>query len=149
MKFSEFSTYLEKLEGTSSRLTLIEILSELLKKVSSDEIEKVVYLTQGRIAPFFAPVEIGMAEKTVAASIANAFGSSKEEVIKLYQKLGDMGKAAEQLSARGPATRFPPASAPASLASRRTQSALSGSPSSSVTPRSSKLLRILDSFNMC
>ena len=98
MKFSEFATYLEKLENTSSRLSLIEILAELFKKTPATEIEKIVYLTQGRIAPFFAPVEIGMAEKTVAASIANAFGSSKEEVLKLYQKLGDMGLAALQLS---------------------------------------------------
>lgn len=36
---------------------------------------------------------------------------------------------------RGPAVGFPPASAPASLASHRTQSALSGSPSSDVTPQ--------------
>ena len=98
MKFGEFTTYLEKLEATASRLALIEILSELFKKTPPSEIDKIVYLTQGRIAPFFAPVEIGMAEKTVAASIANAFGSSKEEVLKLYQKLGDMGLAALQLS---------------------------------------------------
>lgn len=98
MRFSEFAEYLEKLEATSSRLTLIEILSELFKKSPASEIEKIVYLIQGRIAPFFEATEIGMAEKTVAASIANAFDSTKEDVLKLYQKLGDMGLAALQLS---------------------------------------------------
>lgn len=98
MKFSEFAEYLEKLEATSSRLSLIEILSELFKKTPDEEIEKVVYLIQGRIAPFFAPVEIGMAEKNVAASIAIAYGSDKEKVLKLFTKLGDMGKAAQELA---------------------------------------------------
>lgn len=98
MKFSEFSEYLEKLEATSSRLSLIQILSELFAKTPNEEIEEIVYLIQGRIAPFFAPIEIGMAEKNVAGSIAIAYSSDKENVLKLFEKLGDMGKAAEELS---------------------------------------------------
>jgi DNA ligase-1 len=101
MTFKTLSEYFQKLEETSSRLALIDILSELFKKAKTDEIEEIVYLTQGRIAPFFENTEIGMAEKTVAQSMAQAFGLSKEEVLKLYSKLGDMGKAAEQLSANG------------------------------------------------
>ena len=41
MKFSELATYFEKLESTSSRIELTNILSDLLKHVSADEIEKV------------------------------------------------------------------------------------------------------------
>jgi len=97
MKFSELTEYFEKLEKTSSRLTLIEILAELFKKTPAEEIEKIVYLTQGRLAPFFAPIEIGMAEKTVAEALALAYKATREEVLKDYQNLGDMGLAAEQL----------------------------------------------------
>src|SRR3989344_7832265 len=112
MQFSKLCEYFEKLEQTSSRLTLIDILSDLFKKSSKDEIEKIVYLTQGRIAPFFEPIEIGMAEKNVAQAVAMAFGSTKENVLKLYGKLGDMGKAAEQLASHAviPARRFGEAS---------------------------------------
>src|SRR3989338_3919644 len=106
MKISEFAEYLEKLEATSSRLSLIEILSELFKKIASNataaphsEIEEVVYLIQGRIAPFYAPIEIGMAEKSVASSIAIAYGGSKEDATRLFNKLGDMGKVAFELAA--------------------------------------------------
>ncbi|MCL4387004.1 ATP-dependent DNA ligase [Patescibacteria group bacterium] len=98
MKFKELADYFEKLEKTSSRLALIEILSELFKKTPQEEIEKITYLIQGRLAPFFVPIEIGMAEKTVAQSIANAYGKTQQEVLKSYQRLGDMGKAAEELS---------------------------------------------------
>jgi DNA ligase-1 len=98
MQFKELAQYFEKLEATSSRLTLIEILSDLFKKTPSTEIEKIVYLIQGRLAPFFAPIEIGMAEKTVAEALALAYGSTKEAVIKEFNKLGDMGLAAEQFN---------------------------------------------------
>lgn len=99
MKFNELAKYLEKMEETSSRLALIDILSELFKKTeSSDELQKICYLIQGRIAPFFAPVEMGMAEKTVAQSIANAYGTERSVVLKLFNKLGDMGKAAQELA---------------------------------------------------
>jgi len=100
MRYKDLSQYFEKLENVSSRLTLIEILSELFKETPADEVEQVVYLLQGRLAPFFVPLEIGMAEKTVAQSIAIAYGATKEEVLKLYQKLGDMGLAAYELSSR-------------------------------------------------
>ncbi len=95
MTFSELSSYFEQLEKTSSRLQLIDILSELFKKSSEEEIEKIIYLTQGRIAPFFEATEIGMAEKNVASALANAYGLTKEEVLKRYQKLGDMGLVAQ------------------------------------------------------
>src|SRR5664280_2255968 len=98
MKFSELTVYFEKLEATASRLSLIEILSELFKKTPSSEIEKIVYLIQGRLAPFFAPIEIGMAEKTVAEALALAYGSTKEGVIKEFNKLGDMGLTAKQFN---------------------------------------------------
>ena len=100
MKYSKLSTYFEKLEQVSSRLTLIEILSELFKETPEDEIEKIVYLLQGRLSPFFVQVEIGMAEKTVAQAIANAYGLSREEVLKNYQNLGDMGTVVFQLSSK-------------------------------------------------
>lgn len=100
MTFATLSEYFEKLEATSSRLVLIDILAELFKNSSKDEIDKIVYLTQGRIAPFFEPIEIGMADKTVAQSLALAYDSTKENVLKLYRKLGDMGSVASLLSSK-------------------------------------------------
>jgi len=100
MLFFELSIYFEKLEATSSRLALIDILSDLFKKSSKEDIEKIIYLTQGRIAPFFEATEIGMAEKQVAGAIATSLDIEREEVLKLYSKLGDMGMAVEQLNSK-------------------------------------------------
>ncbi len=100
MRFSKLASYFEKLEQTSSRLILIDILSQLFKETESLEIDKIVYLSQGRIAPFFEPIEIGMAEKNIAQALATAFGGTKEKITDMYHKLGDMGLVAEQLSGK-------------------------------------------------
>ncbi len=98
MTFAEFTHYLDKLEETSSRLSLIDILAECLLRLEPEEIPMAVYLMQGRVAPFFQPIEIGMAEQTVAASIARAYGVSKDKVLKQYAKVGDLGGVVQSLS---------------------------------------------------
>jgi len=99
MTFSNLATYFEKLEQTSSRLSLIDILSELFTSVKTGEqLEKICYLVQGRVAPFFEPIEFGMADKTVASAASVAYGIDREKVLALYSKLGDMGLAVQQLS---------------------------------------------------
>ena len=78
---------------------MVAILAELFRSIERpDEIAKVCYLVQGRVAPFFEPLEIGMAEKTVARSIAIAYHTTAEHVFTLYAALGDLGLVAEQVS---------------------------------------------------
>ncbi|PIZ99923.1 MAG: DNA ligase, partial [Candidatus Levybacteria bacterium CG_4_10_14_0_2_um_filter_35_8] len=101
MTFLELSNYLEKLEETSSRLILINIFSDLIKKAqSAEELEEITYLIQGRIAPFFEATEIGMAEKNVAQAISMAYGIDRKEVLDLYLRLGDMGSVTSLLSSK-------------------------------------------------
>ncbi len=97
MTFSILAEYFERLEQTSSRLLLIDILAELFSKVNFDEIGHVAYLLQGRIAPFFEPLEMGMSEKLIAGSIARAYEVNREEVLKEYGRVGDLGLVAEGL----------------------------------------------------
>ncbi|MBI2327572.1 ATP-dependent DNA ligase [Candidatus Curtissbacteria bacterium] len=98
MKFSTLAQYYEKLEATSKRLELVDILSKLFKEAKAEEIGKICYLIQGRVAPFFEATEIGMAESMVASAIAKAFGEDKDKVTKSYRSLGNMGLAAQKLS---------------------------------------------------
>ncbi len=105
MTFEKFSQYFEKLDSTTKRLELVEILSKLFKESKSGEIGKICYLIQGRVAPFFEPVEIGMAEMTIAQAVARAFDTTKEKVVKLYRQKGNFGKAAAELK---PKVKVPP-----------------------------------------
>src|SRR5438876_2261532 len=102
MTFSELATYLDQLEATSSRNELVRILAEAYKACSVEEIEPITYLIQGRLAPFFEPVEMGLGERLLMSAIATADGTSKEDVTKTYKQTGDLGLTAMSL---GPKTR--------------------------------------------
>lgn len=100
MKFEKFAAYLEKLESTSSRIAMIDILSSLFKEVKASGVRQICYLLQGRVAPFYEPTEIGMAENLVAEAVARAFDSTKIDVFSLYKRVGNMGIAAQLLSVK-------------------------------------------------
>ena len=97
MKFLKLAEYFEKLEQTSSRLSLIEILSELFHELEPKEIPMVAYLLQGRIAPFYEPIELGMAEKSVASALARVYNKDREAVLNELNRTGDIGTTAENL----------------------------------------------------
>jgi DNA ligase 1 len=99
VEFAGLAHTFEELERTSSRLTLIELVTQLFRSIERpDEIEQVCYLVQGRVAPFFEALEMGMAEKSVARSIAMAYHTTSEHVEALYATLGDMGLVAGQVN---------------------------------------------------
>lgn len=98
MTFGKLTQYFEKLEETSSRLILIDILSDLFSQIKATEVGQVSYLLQGRVAPFYEATELGMSEKLVAASVARAYGGSKDEVLKEYGKIGDLGQVVMKLA---------------------------------------------------
>ena len=102
MTFAELSGYLERMEGMRSRNELVRTLAELYGHASADEIAPLTYLIQGRLAPFFEPIEIGMGEKLVMAAIAQASGRPVAEITALYDKLGDLGLVAEKVSPAKP-----------------------------------------------
>jgi len=105
--FSELSGYLDRLESTTSRNDLVKTLAELYTKTSPDEIQPLTYLIQGRLVPFFEPVEIGLGEKLVMAAIAQAFGTSLDYLAKLFGRLGDLGLVAAQLAGHGSSSALP------------------------------------------
>src|SRR2546425_1917808 len=86
------------MEATKSRNELVRILSEVYRACTVDELEPITYLIQGRLAPFFEPVEIGLGEKLLITAIAGAYSVPKEEVAKLNRQTGDLGVTAQRLA---------------------------------------------------
>jgi len=74
MDFSIVAEIFEKMENTSKRIELTNILVELLKKTPKKIIPNVVYLLQGIIRPNFEGVELGIAEKLAIRAISISAG---------------------------------------------------------------------------
>jgi DNA ligase 1 len=98
VKFAELAGSLDQMEVTSSRNDLVRILSEVYRASSVDELGPITYLIQGRLAPFFEPVEIGLGERLLITAIAAAYGAPKDEVSKLNRQIGDLGVTAQRLA---------------------------------------------------
>jgi DNA ligase-1 len=98
VKFSELAANLDQMEATNSRNELVRILSEVYGASSVDELKPITYLIQGRLAPFFEPVEIGLGERLLITAIAGAYSVPKEEVTKLNRQTGDLGVTAQRLA---------------------------------------------------
>ncbi|MBX5478881.1 MAG: ATP-dependent DNA ligase [Pyrinomonas methylaliphatogenes] len=97
MRFETLAEYFEKLEGTTERLRMYELLGQLFARADPEETAELAYLCEGRLLPAFAGVEIGMGERLVARAIAIAAGVEEREVTARYKRLGDLGSVAEEL----------------------------------------------------
>lgn len=98
MKFKDLAIYLMKLENVSSRIEITKILSELFKKADSDEIDKIVYLLLGILAPSYQGIVFNLAERMMVKVIAQASDKKPEEALALYKKSGDLGVVAQSLA---------------------------------------------------
>src|SRR5579859_6430219 len=95
------------MEATKSRNELVRILSDVYRAASADELEPITYLIQGRLAPFFEPVEIGLGERLLMTAIATAYGVPKEDVARFNRETGDLGVTAQRLAKASPAESPP------------------------------------------
>ena len=87
------------LEQASGRLALVDRLAVLLAQTPAGLLPEVCYLCQGLIAPEFAGVDLGLAEKLAVRAVAAATGAEPGPVATLLLQIGDLGQAAEQLLA--------------------------------------------------
>jgi DNA ligase-1 len=97
MKFSIISDAFQKMETTSKRLELTDILVGLIKEIPEEVISKAVYLIQGKLRPNFEGVELGIAEKIVMKAMSKSSGISLKKIESDYNKGGDLGQTAENI----------------------------------------------------
>jgi len=95
--FRDVAQALSEIEKISGRLEMTDVLAELFKKTSAEEIDKLVYIVQGIIAPPYEGIDLGLGEKFAIAAIASAAGYLRTEVEQNYKISGDMGLTAELL----------------------------------------------------
>jgi DNA ligase-1 len=94
LDFSSIVEILEEMEQTTSRLELTDYLVTLFKNNSSDLIDKIIYLIQGKIRPDYEGIEMGIAEKMIIRMISQISNISVDKVYQKYNKIGDLGRVA-------------------------------------------------------
>jgi DNA ligase-1 len=97
MEFLALSEGFERLEATTKRLEMFEILADIFRECSAVEIAEVIYLIQGQLLPPFKGVDIGMSEKLLMRAISGASGLDVKEVERDFKESGDLGRTAERL----------------------------------------------------
>jgi len=96
-----------KIEATTKRLEMTDILVDLLKDTPKEVVAKIVYLTQGKLYPDFMGIEIGIAEKLAIKALTRASGRKVSEILIDLQKTGDLGQTSEiQLTKKKQSTFF-------------------------------------------
>src|SRR2546426_11583483 len=101
MQFARAVEVYEQIEGTTKRLEMTGLLVTLLRDTPPDDLDKVVYLTRGRIHPDYAGIELGLAEKMVMRVLAHATGLDDARITGLWKEKGDLGLVAQEaISAR-------------------------------------------------
>ena len=106
MKYSIIADAYGKIESTTKRLEMTDLLVDLLKNTPREIIGKVVYLTQGRIYPDFVSLEIGVAEKLATKALARASGRREKEIEEDVKKSGDIGETAQKFVTSKKQTSF-------------------------------------------
>lgn len=102
MTISRLAQYFERLEQTTLRNEITQILAEVFKEATVQEIDKIAYLALGELLPAYRGLEFNIAEKLMIQIFAVAYATTPEKVAKLYKAKGDLGDAGEELAETQP-----------------------------------------------
>src|SRR6266516_2826792 len=97
MNYSRLVDAYESIVKTTKRLEISRLLVDLLKQTPPQIIDKVVYLTQGKLYPDYLGIEIGIAEKLAIKCISAVTGTAEQKVMSEYKTKGDLGTSTESL----------------------------------------------------
>jgi len=97
MQFRELADVYERLDATSSRLEMADILAGFFKSAGPLDLRRSIYLTQGQLYPDFYPQKLGMADKLLIKTLASVTGTKEQAVQEAQLKEGDLGTVAGRL----------------------------------------------------
>ncbi len=96
MEYKIIAETYSKIESTTKRLEMTDYLVELFHTTPEDVIDKVIYLTQGKLYPDYMGIELGLAEKLAMRGITKATGIKEKTLAEMLKKYGDLGSVAEE-----------------------------------------------------
>jgi len=100
MRFNKLAKLFFKLEGTTKRLEMINILSNFFKNIDKNkdfaDLDKIIYLLQGQLVSNIKQFpKMGIAEKMLIEALKIPSGWNIQEIKQKIIEFGDIGEAAE------------------------------------------------------
>jgi DNA ligase-1 len=103
MQFKTFAEYLQKLEETTKRLEITQILKDMITELDTEESDTALYLASGYLKAPFENEKFNIAEKMMVRIVTQAYatpknGITEDKITSLYNTAGDLGNVAYELA---------------------------------------------------
>ena len=100
MKFNKLAQLFSELEATTKRLEMIDLLSSFFSEIKEsgdfEDLDKVIYLLQGQLAPNIKKFpKMGLAEKMIIEALSVHSGIETKKIKEVLVRQGDIGATAE------------------------------------------------------
>ena len=92
MNFNDLSVKLDEISQNSSLLKKVDIISELLSNSHERDITNIIYILQGKFAPEYEKIKLGISNKLILKSLSKVSGISMELIEKMWGDVGDIGQ---------------------------------------------------------
>ena len=97
MEYKKLAEFYEHIEKSTRRTDIINALVKLFKETPKELIDKVVYLSIGKIAPEYTGLDYNFGEKLAIRALARILKIPSTEIEKRVKLLGDLGEAGKRL----------------------------------------------------
>ena len=92
MNFNDLSVKLDEISENSSLLKKVDIISKLLSNSHERDITNIIYILQGKFAPEYEKIKLGISNKLILKSLSKVSGISMELIEKMWGDVGDIGQ---------------------------------------------------------
>ena len=97
MEYKTLAEFYDFLEKTTSRIEMTNALVKLFQSTPKNLIDKVVYLSVGKIAPEYTGLDYNFSEKSAIKALSEVLGISEHDIQKKIIETGDLGDAGKLL----------------------------------------------------
>ena len=92
MNFNDLSLKLDEISQNSSLLRKVDIISELLSNSHEKDITNIIYILQGKFAPEYEKIKLGISNKLILKSLSKVSGIDMGIIEKMWADVGDIGQ---------------------------------------------------------
>jgi DNA ligase 1 len=97
VKFADLVAAYDRLDATTKRTELRDILAELFRQARGEELASILFFSQGQLRPEYEGIELGVADSLARRAVAEATGVEASAVRAGQVASGDLGSTAEEL----------------------------------------------------